>query len=156
MKTNGINFYKKRRMIRMQLVAAIYKYELENEKININSIFENDELNILFTKKELFKSKKDLEEQLKILSILDKNYDKLKKIIISYIDSSWTWNRLPALLRSILLISLIELWKLDKNIVINEYIEMSKDFIPNDNCYKFVNKVLESIGIEYEKTKQTN
>lgn len=156
MKKNEEQFYKTKRMMRMQIVAVLYKYELENQKININNVFENDEIDVIFTKKELRKSKKDLEDQLKILTIIEKNYEKLKALLISYIDVSWTWNRLPALLRSLLLVSLVELWKIKKNVIINEYVEMTKDFIPNDNSYKFVNKILESIGNRYEEAKKNN
>ena len=39
-------------------------------------------------------------------------------------------------------------------IVSNEYVEIAKDFIPDDKSYKFVNKIIDNIGKEYDEFKK--
>lgn len=140
------------------VVLVVYQYELFDSKINVNEVFENDLFHDLFSYEEIETEKigkKALiyNEQIKIISSIEKNYDLLKKLIIKYIREDWTWNRIDPLIRAILLVACIELWKLDLGIVSNEYVAISKDFIPDDKSYKFINKMIDNIGREYEQYK---
>lgn len=154
---NNENQYSVRRMMRMILVMTIYQYELENKKINVNQVFESDFLNEMFNYKKAFGnlSKQILLEQMKILSIINKNYEKIKSLISNYIREDWTWNRINSLTRSILICACVELKKIDVPIVANEYVEITKDFIPNSEEFKFVNKIIQEIGRLFNAKKNS-
>ncbi len=132
--------YTKRRIQRMQNVEIVYKYELLDELLNLETIFSEENIN---------------SDQLKILTSIQKNNDKFIKTAKLFLDSDWTWKRIAPLTRAILLCASVELWTLDKKIVINEYVEITKDFIP-DETYKFINNILDKIGMLYEKQKTKN
>lgn len=129
--------YTKRRKQRMDNVSIVYRYELFNEKLCLDRIFSEDNVN---------------NDQLKILTSISKNYESFIKTAKLFLDDTWTWVRISPLTRSIILCASVELWTLDKKIVINEYINITKDFIP-DETYKFINKILDNIGRVYEKNK---
>lgn len=151
----GNLFYSNRRQMRMILVMIVYKFELLNQKINVNEIFETDEINELFNYKNVFKNSKNIiNEQIKIWQIIEKNYDIFKKIIIKFVREDWTWKRISPITRSILLCASAELWKIDVGIVSNEYVEISKDFMPDHDDYKFINFVIDKIGKIYEEYKE--
>lgn len=147
--------YSTRRQMRTMVVLVVYQYELFDLKVNVNKVFEDDLFHDLFDYEEFESQKKNLiyEEQMKIISSIEKNYDLLKKLIAKYIREDWIWNRIDPLIRAILLVACIELWKLDLGIVSNEYVAISKDFIPDDKSYKFINKMIDNIGREYEQYK---
>ena len=150
------NFYSTRRYMRAMLIIVIYEYELLNEKVNLNKIFEDDKFNELFDYSKL-KTKHTNEiskEQFTIISVIEKNYDTFKKMISKYIRNDWTWTRINPLSRSILLCASAELWKEDIGLISNEYIELTKDFIPDDETYKFINVIIQKIGEEYEYFKK--
>lgn len=126
--------YTKRRIKRMNNVEIIYKYELLDEAINLDKIFAEENID---------------NDQFKTLSAIKKNYDNFTKTAKLFLDDDWTWVRIPPLTRSIILCASAELWTIDKKIIINEYIEISKDYIP-DETYKFINKILDKIGSVYE------
>ncbi len=132
--------YTKRRIKRMQNVEIVYKYELFNESLNLEKIFVEENIN---------------NDQLKILTSIQKNYDKFIKTAKLFLDVDWTWARIAPLTRAIILCASVELWTLDKKIAINEYVEITKDFIP-DETYKFINNILDKIGILYENKKIQN
>ncbi len=132
--------YTKRRIKRMQNVEIVYKYELLDELLNLEKIFVEENIN---------------NDQLKILTSIQKNYDKFIKTAKLFLDIDWTWIRISPLTRAIILCASVELWTLDKKIVLNEYVEITKDFIPDDT-YKFINNILDKIGIVYEKKKTQN
>ncbi|MGL4342958.1 MAG: transcription antitermination protein NusB [Metamycoplasmataceae bacterium] len=134
MKNNSLS---KRRKKRIQLVEIIYQYELLEKKIDTNIIFE--EFNID-------------EFQLKIIKILEKNYENILKIMNKFIDQTWTWNRISPLTKAILLLGSSELFILEKKIVFNEYVEITKYYNPDDS-YKFVNIMLEKVSLIYEAIK---
>lgn len=131
--------YTKRRKQRMENVSIVYKYELFNEVICLDKIFSEDNIN---------------NDQLKILTSVKKNYKSFVKTAKLFLDIDWTWDRIPPLTRSIILCASVELWTLDKKIVINEYVDITKDFIP-DETYKFINKILDNIGRVYEQNKKS-
>ena len=132
--------YTKRRIKRMQNVEIVYKYELLDELLNLEKIFVEENIN---------------NDQLKVLTSIQKNYDKFIKTAKLFLDIDWTWIRISPLTRAIILCASVELWTLDKKIVLNEYVEITKDFIPDDT-YKFINNILDKIGIVYEKKKTQN
>ncbi len=137
---NNNPVYKKRRVQRMNNVDIVYKYELFNELLDVNKIFAEDNVN---------------NDQLKILISIKKNHNKFIQTAKLFLDDDWTWLRISPLTRAIILCASVELWTLDKKIVINEYVEISKDYIP-DETYKFVNKILDKIGRLYEQNKLKN
>ncbi|MGL5591840.1 MAG: transcription antitermination factor NusB [Metamycoplasmataceae bacterium] len=129
--------YTKRRVKRMKNVEIIYGYELFNEKINVDKIFSKENID---------------DDQLKIISSIQKNHDAFVKTAKLFLDDDWTWVRIPPLTKAIILCASAELWIIDKKIVINEYIEITKDYIPDDT-YKFINKILDKIGSVYEQIR---
>ncbi len=148
--------YSNRRQMRMMIVSVIYECELLIKKIDAKEIFESDVFNDLFDYKKLGTKDKNgvYNEQLQIISVIEKNYELFKKLIISNTRDDWSWERMSPLVRSILLCASAELWKLDIGIVTNEYVEIAKDLIPDEKSYKFINIVIQKIGHQYEQIKQ--
>ena len=146
--------YSPRRTMRMIVVMVVYSYEVLNQKPNVDEIFEKDVFDDLFDYEVFKKFRTDVQkEQYKIIGTIEKNYDLLVKAIEKYTREDWIWSRMNPLLRAILLCASIELWKLDIGIVTNEYVEITKDFFPESNEYKFVNNVIEKIGRIYHEYK---
>ncbi|MGL5732513.1 MAG: transcription antitermination factor NusB [Metamycoplasmataceae bacterium] len=135
--SNKNGTYTKRRVKRMKNVEIIYGYELFDEKIDVDKIFSEENID---------------DDQVKLLSVIQKNYDAFIKTAKLFLDDDWTWVRIPPLTRAIILCASAELWTIDKKIVINEYIEITKDYIP-DETYKFINKILDKIGNVYEQIR---
>ncbi|MDK2819962.1 MAG: transcription antitermination protein NusB [Mycoplasmataceae bacterium] len=129
--------YTKRRTQRMKNVEIIYKYELFDEIVDIDNIFSVENIN---------------NDQLKLLTAVQKNYASFISTAKLFLDEDWTWRRMPPLTRAIILCASVELWTLDKRIVINEYVDITKDFIP-DETYRFVNKILDKIENVYDKIR---
>lgn len=142
-----------KRKIRMIIVFAIYSYELFNKKILVNEIYENDIFHELFLWKKNQLNNNSYKHYLKIISVIEKNYITFQKMIKKYIRNDWSWNRIPPLTRSILLSASAELWNVDTALIANEYIDITKDLIPDDATYKFVNAVIDKIGKEYDEFK---
>ncbi len=138
------------------MVIIVYTYELFNKKINEKEIFESDIMNEMFNYNVLKTSKKNeiFEEQMKRFSNIEKNYETFIKMINKFIRIDWSWTRIDPLIRAILLCASSELWNIDVAIVSNEYVEIAKDFIPDDKSYKFINKIIDNIGKEYEELKK--
>ena len=148
--------YSIRRLMRIMIVIIIYQYELFDKTIDSEEIFKLDKFNDLFNFNVLkIKNISQIQkEQSSILSTIEKNYKVFKKTITNFIRTDWSWSRLSPLVRSILLCASVELWKLDVGIVANEYVQIAKDFIPDDKSYKFINIVIEEIGKKYNVFKQ--
>ncbi|WP_036452821.1 transcription antitermination protein NusB [Mycoplasma buteonis] len=134
---------KTRREKRVEIIQVIYKYELLNQKIVLQEVF--DEFHYLD------------KEQLIAIDKIAKNYDFLKKTISKFINKNWEWNRISPIIRAILLNGGSELFTLQPKIVINEAIEITKMYFlkPENSAnkeskayddwqYKFVNGVLEN------------
>ena len=153
-------FYTIRRQMRMILVMLVYKFELNDEKVSTKQIFEENDLELFFDYKFLFKNQahKIYQEQMKIFQFIENHYEKIQLIIKQFIREDWTWDRINPLLRSLLICACVELRKLDLGIVTNEYVEMAKDFLPDTDEYKFINIVLENIEKFYyeKKIKKSN
>ena len=119
---------------RTRKIHFLYKYELLNEKLNLEDAFENYNFN---------------EEEFKEIEKLMEDYDNLKATIKRYLKKTWSWSRILPLERAILIVGAYELKSLDKGIVINEMIIYSKEYLLNDK-YKFINGLLQNISDEYE------
>lgn len=145
--------YSSRRKMRMILVMIVYQFELMNEKVSIRKIFEESQVENLFDYYDLFKkdAKQTYIEQMRILKFLEKHYELLKVLVTKFVREDWTWTRISPLVRSILLCACIELKKLDLGIVSNEYVSMTRDFIPGSDEYKFVNIVIEKVEKFYHE-----
>lgn len=129
--------FSKRRIHRMEIISLLYSYELFDNKINTNEIFKNYDLT---------------KEQIKILEAIEKKYEIFQKLIINFLGSNWSWNRILPLVRAILLLGSFELLVNDNKVVINEMVQMIKDYtLESDKEYKFVNAVLDKINQFYEQ-----
>ncbi|AWX69683.1 transcription antitermination factor NusB [[Mycoplasma] anseris] len=115
---------------RTKLINIIYSYELFDQKIEINEIFENQDLNA---------------DEIFALENISKNYDNFKNIIIKTLSNEWTYERVLPYVRSVLIYGLFELMFNKPKVVINELINITKIFVPG-NHYKFVNKVLDILA----------
>ena len=122
---------------RADIISYIYKFQLLNEEISIIDAFENGELN---------------DKQIKVVETIIKNFETLKKLIVTA-TKGWTWLRISPIIRSILLLGALEMKIKDKPIVIQEMVILTQILSP-DNSYKFVNATLERIGAFYEKNKK--
>ncbi|WP_237023799.1 transcription antitermination protein NusB [Mesomycoplasma hyorhinis] len=121
----------------MEIISLLYSYELFDNKINTNEIFKNYDLT---------------KEQIKILEATEKKYEIFQKLIINFLGSNWSWNRILPLVRAILLLGSFELLVNDNKVVINEMVQMIKDYtLESDKEYKFVNAVLDKINQFYEQ-----
>lgn len=121
-----------RRQFRTGIINTIYRYELANEELNINEIFETD---------------KDLNnEQFLQVEKISKNYSFYKKTILQFFKENFPWEKATPLVRAILLNGAHELLFIDPKIVINEAVEITKTYYGSEaNLYKMVNAVLENI-----------
>ncbi|WP_434325550.1 transcription antitermination protein NusB [Mesomycoplasma hyorhinis] len=121
----------------MEIISLLYSCELFDNKINTNEIFKNYDLT---------------KEQIKILEAIEKKYEIFQKLIINFLGSNWSWNRILPLVRAILLLGSFELLVNDNKVVINEMVQMIKDYtLESDKEYKFVNAVLDKINQFYEQ-----
>ncbi|MFV0395545.1 MAG: transcription antitermination factor NusB, partial [Coprobacillaceae bacterium] len=80
-----------------------------------------------------------------ILKIIE-NIDLYKEKLIPLLKKDWTIDRISKMELSILLVSTCELVdeKLDKKVVINEAVELSKKYC-DDASYKFINGILNKV-----------
>ncbi|WP_027120873.1 transcription antitermination factor NusB [Mycoplasmopsis lipofaciens] len=121
-----------RRKFRLGNIGVIYKYELFDKEININEVFqENQDLT---------------NEQFLEIEKLKKNYSFYKKIISSFLNADWKWERISPLLRAILIYAVHELFLIEPRIVINEAVEITKYYFEDEkNYYKWINAILQNI-----------
>ncbi|TPR54353.1 transcription antitermination factor NusB [Metamycoplasma neophronis] len=132
----------------------IKKLKAEDEKIKfllkkyhnrvriINFIYQSELFNAPLSTKEIF-ADNDLENwEVNVLNLIEQKYDLLVNIAKKFIDPDWEWNRINPLTRAIIIYGEYELLVNDPKVVINEMVNISKIFSPN-NDYKFINKVLD-------------
>ncbi|WFQ94045.1 transcription antitermination factor NusB [Mycoplasma feriruminatoris] len=127
-----ISLSKKRKL----LIQAFYKYQLINASIDyihqdiLDDVqeFNNEQLSSLTNQ------------------IADKQIELIKQIKLN-ISSNWKWDRIPALIRAILIVGVYEILYTDtpKPVTINEMVNYIKDVEP-DFDYKFVNAVLDKFN----------
>lgn len=114
---------------RVKIITYIYQYELFDEKVNVNEIFSNNDLNNF---------------EVQILTIIQNKYVLFKNLIIKALNNAWIWERLQPLIRAILLYGLYELFINEPKVVINEMVNITKIYTIGDE-YKLVNKVLDTL-----------
>ncbi|MBU4690042.1 transcription antitermination factor NusB [Mycoplasma zalophidermidis] len=121
---------KSRRINRIEIINALYSCELLGV-YDLKNVFEHyDE----FTT-----------EQFKQVEKISLNREYLKKIIEKFLIEK-SWDEESPLIRAILLNAAYEFFILGAKIVINEAVEITKDFFGEElELYKHVNKVLDSI-----------
>ena len=114
---------------RVKIITYIYQFELFDEKVNVNEIFNNDDLNNF---------------EVQTLTIIQNKYVLFKNLIIKALNNAWIWERLQPLIRAILLYGLYELFINEPKVVINEMVNITKIYTIGDE-YKLVNKVLDML-----------
>ncbi len=114
---------------RVKIITYIYQFELFDEKVNVNEIFSNNDLNNF---------------EVQTLTIIQNKYVLFKNLIIKALNNAWIWERLQPLIRAILLYGLYELFINEPNVVINEMVNITKIYTIGDE-YKLVNKVLDTL-----------
>lgn len=124
--------------IREKIIGYIFSYELLNKKLDSIDAFELRD----FDKKEL-----------KIIDKIAKHYIVFKKLILFFSKKSWTWERISPLNRATLLFGTFEISFEKKPVVIDALVKYIKEYSPDDS-YKYINSILEKIGIYYEKIKK--
>lgn len=122
---------------RFTLIKILYKYELMDQKIDSKIIFMEEDLT---------------KHNIKIIDWIDSKYENLKQTILRTFTKNWEWKRINPLIRAILLLGSLELLFIDKKIVINEMVEITKKYCEYEK-YKFVNGVLDNVSKFYEKLK---
>lgn len=151
------NYTLTRRQSREAGMIFFYEYLINEEYYNNKSEFFNvarfikeglDDLNIVLQEK--FKTKKEIsliEDELFISIVKEVNeIDDVKKYLNSLLDDNWRFGRISKVDQAILLISYIQIKhsNIDKKIVINEAIELAKEFSEKDS-YKYINGVLDKV-----------
>lgn len=121
-----------RRQFRLGIINVLYRYELMDQKINVN---------------ELFDSESNLSnEQFSHLEKIAKNYDFYKKAVSQFLKEGWSWERISPLIRAILINGAHELMSIEPKIIINESVEITKYYFEDEkNFYKMVNAILENV-----------
>lgn len=114
---------------RVKIITYIYQFELFDEKVNVNEIFSNNDLNNF---------------EVQTLTIIQNKYVLFKNLIIKALNNAWIWERLQPLIRAILLYGLCELFINEPKVVINEMVNITKIYTIGDE-YKLVNKVLDTL-----------
>lgn len=114
---------------RVKIITYIYQFELFDEKVNVNEIFSNNDLNNF---------------EVQTLTIIQNKYVLFKNLIIKTLNNAWIWERLQPLIRAILLYGLYELFINEPKVVINEMVNITKIYTIGDE-YKLVNKVLDTL-----------
>ena len=114
---------------RVKIITYIYQFELFDEKVNVNEIFSNNDLNNF---------------EVQTLTIIQNKYVLFKNLIIKALNNAWIWERLQPLIRAILLYGLYELFINEPKVVINEMVNITKIYTIGDE-YKLVNKVLDTL-----------
>ena len=114
---------------RVKIITYIYQFELFDEKVNVNEIFSNNDLNNF---------------EVQTLTIIQNKYVLFKNLIIKALNNAWIWERLQPLIRAILLYGLYELFINEPKVVINEMVNITKIYTIGDE-YKLVNKILDTL-----------
>ncbi len=146
----------KRRNGRILAFQALYSWEVGG--VNVEDLLsfswvEDSESN---AEKELSKIAKNEEEctfaRLLVTGTLE-NISKIDEIIKSKLSEKWTIDRINKVALTVLRLSIYEMVfqkNTDPVIIIDESIEISKDFGAEDS-YKFINAVLDNIRKDLEK-----
>lgn len=123
-------FLLKRYNERKKLITFIYQAELFETRIDVDYIFEHFDL----TKREL-----------QSLTIIADKYEFFQSIVKKILLKEWSWERVQPLAKAIIIYGVFELFFNEPKVVINEMVNIAKNFIPDDT-YKFVNRTLDMIA----------
>ena len=136
--------YSSRRLARLASIQATYQKLQTDDKIDdVVSHFENYHFvdGVLQSRVEpdmnLFKN---------ITYGVENHHEELKNIVSTHLNDQWRVDRLSCICFCLLLCAVYELLyeKTPQSVSINEYIELSKDFL-NDKEIKFINGILDKI-----------
>jgi N utilization substance protein B len=144
--------YSTRRLSRLAAVQGIYQHIIDQESV---SVILNQFKNHHF-KDGILKSKIEPDFYLfsSILENTAKNKEEYNDIIAGYLNT----NRLPILSNAIVLCAMYEILNhkdLHKNIIINEYVSISKEFL-SEKEISFINGILEEMAEKLRNPKEDN
>ncbi|AHB36429.1 transcription antitermination protein NusB [Spiroplasma apis] len=132
--TLSVSFLKKRRRMSIQMIyrALILDENIDRVKQDVLDGFQLQNID-----------DKTSEYLLNNLDYCEKAYF----IIKPFIGKTWSWDRLPKMIQAILLNGVYEISETDipKPVIINESIELVREFLPNWNP-TFINAVLDQIN----------
>lgn len=129
-----------RKLAREKAVFAIYQWLLTDASI--------EELHLyLITSKMLREDEPSISYSRLAIDTVMKEYANYRLEIVSNLKNGWTFERLSYLEQAILLIACFEIkhQELDKKIVANEAVELSKKYCDEDS-YRFINGILANIN----------
>ncbi len=111
-------------------INIIYRYYILNNKKDIFDLINNKIYKVNINK----------------INIILENLKTITEMISKNLNEKWNFNRLDNLEKAILTVSTydIKYIKIDKKIIINEAVNISKMLLINDN-YKYINAVLDKI-----------
>ena len=142
----------KRHNARILTVMVLYNLDMNqylNDEIVTETVNETKQEVFDLILDEEYKVEVDYEFLEKLLNITITNYSKIKDIVISSL-TSWTIDRLSYVDRAILIVSTGEMLLNDapKQVVINEYLEITKEYtaVADEKQVKFNNKVMDAIA----------
>jgi len=129
----------RRQIAREKAVIGIYQHLLIQNTFEDIQVFLNEE-------KTLVEDNDSMEFSQWLVSETLKNKDSYIKLLSKYLKKGWTFDRLGAMEKAILLVSTCELLESDlpKTIIINEAILNAKRFC-DEETYKFINGVLSQV-----------
>lgn len=146
-----------RRQVREGLLIFFYQYYIHmniakknDKKLNINFFINNNTIDLNTILMEKFNSKKKIniaDDALFITVVKQlRDLEKYQQQIDQYLESGWHFDRLGLIDKAILVSASIEInnTKQDKRIIINEALELAKEY-SEDDAYKFINRVLDQI-----------
>lgn len=122
---------------RARFIEYIYKFELMGETFSHIDAFESGNFS---------------DQEIKMIETIEKNYPRYVKLLSLFLSKNWSWERIAPLEKAILIFGAFELAFGNKKIVINELVSYAKAFIHDDN-YKFINGVLDKVGVYYEQIR---
>lgn len=132
--TNSINYLKAKRRFCVQILYRFFLMKEDIFKIK-QEILDGSQF-----------EKQDEEMERQFLLILNQ-YSFFKESLLILLSKNWTWERLPNIIKAILINSVYEIknLELNKSIVITEAIEMTREFLPSWDT-TFINAILDKIN----------
>ncbi|QZE12409.1 transcription antitermination protein NusB [Mycoplasma sp. Ms02] len=126
---------KSRRQTRIEVIQVLYSYQLTDQTIDVQDVFDNFEhIN---------------QEQLKTLEKIAKNLKFYQVMVQKFLNNDWSWERIDPIVRAILINATHEFLSIDPKIVINEALEIAKSFMTDAEQAKkqiaFINAILQNV-----------
>ncbi|MDR3285648.1 MAG: transcription antitermination factor NusB [Holosporales bacterium] len=133
-----------------RLAAVQLLYQIEQSEIETTDAFAEFEKSIDLEKNNEKKNKikVDFDFLRKILNGAKQRKNEIDKCIQKYLAKKWSIEKLPLILKAILQLSLYEIFfeKIPRPVVINEYIEITREFFQEPEV-AFVNGFLDNAEI---------